>query len=163
MPTPLNKAAWAGVLMPSVDRVGRYYPLTLATPLAAVPDRPEAQAELWTWMQRLEDVAIDALEGDWSIDALDAGLAALGSPTSATACAQDWDRNLQAVEIIEPLTMKLFFAAASRESNFEARRGCCVWCCGSPVVDPRVFVSSSIEDSIARLWCGDLDNEAPGA
>ena len=25
--------AWAGVLMPSVDRVGRYFPLTLAAPL----------------------------------------------------------------------------------------------------------------------------------
>lgn len=30
--------AWAGVLMPSVDKVGRYYPLTLAVPV------PEAQS-----------------------------------------------------------------------------------------------------------------------
>src|SRR5262249_2958329 len=37
LPGPSGETAWAGVLMPSVDRVGRYYPMTLAQPLPALP------------------------------------------------------------------------------------------------------------------------------
>jgi type VI secretion system protein ImpM len=55
---------WAGVLMPSVDKVGRYFPLTIAdtlphnsTPIATVT----AAA---SWFERAESLAIQALDDD---------------------------------------------------------------------------------------------------
>jgi len=78
-------AALAGVLMPSVDRVGRYFPLTIVTRLPALP-RSVAEVEaLLGWLHRLEDVAVDALQDDWSIDDLEGVLEALPVPVAPAA------------------------------------------------------------------------------
>lgn len=79
----LSASAVAGVLMPSVDRVGRYFPLTIVAPLARPPDGAGGVEELLAWLHRLEDVALDALQDDWSIDQLDEVLAALPEPVIA--------------------------------------------------------------------------------
>jgi hypothetical protein len=63
-----GSAAWAGVLMPSVDRVGRYFPLTLARPLPELPADAAQLNDLLGWLQRLDDLALDALHDDWSVD-----------------------------------------------------------------------------------------------
>ncbi|WP_178130646.1 type VI secretion system-associated protein TagF [Reyranella sp. CPCC 100927] len=58
--------AWAGVMMPSVDRAGRYFPLTLA---AAVPAGLPATAMLaGDWIKAVEAVALSALEEACSFD-----------------------------------------------------------------------------------------------
>lgn len=75
---PGQAGAWCGVLMPSVDRVGRYFPLTLAQPLAALPTDAGALQALLGWLRRLDDLALDALEEDWLPDRLDDELAHLG-------------------------------------------------------------------------------------
>jgi type VI secretion system protein ImpM len=77
--------ALAGVLMPSVDRVGRYFPLTLVTELEPLPASADALEALLAWLHRLEDVALDALQDDWSIDELEQALARFEAPT----CAED--------------------------------------------------------------------------
>ena len=80
--------AWAGVLMPSVDRVGRYFPLTLALPLARLPASPAQADTLFSWLHALDDLALDALDEDWSADQLEAELLKLGGPP-ASADAED--------------------------------------------------------------------------
>lgn len=83
--------ALAGVLMPSVDKVGRYFPLTLVTQLPALP-RSTAEIEaLLGWLHQLEDVAVDAMHDDWSIDELDAALQGLPPPVEA---ADAWPEHL---------------------------------------------------------------------
>jgi type VI secretion system protein ImpM len=65
--------AWIGVLVPSVDRVGRYFPLTLALALereTALVRAMRAQS----WFAELEAVALAALNTDFSIDALERSL-----------------------------------------------------------------------------------------
>ncbi|MES2716996.1 MAG: type VI secretion system-associated protein TagF [Pseudomonadota bacterium] len=80
LPGALGLQSWAGVLMPSVDRVGRYYPLTLAQPLPGLPaDGPGVQA-LWTWLLQLDEAAADALHEDWTVEQLEAELQRLGQP-----------------------------------------------------------------------------------
>ncbi len=74
---------WAGVLMPSVDRVGRYYPLTVAFPVGALPPDGAPMRALWHWLGRLDELARDALHADWSIDELESALAALAPPGPA--------------------------------------------------------------------------------
>ena len=79
--------AFAGVLVPSVDRVGRYFPLTIAASLARVPGTAAEFEALLAWMHRLEDAALDALQGDWSIDDLEHALADLSPPTDEAAAS----------------------------------------------------------------------------
>ena len=79
-----DSAAWAGVLMPSVDRVGRYFPLTLASPLPMLPADAAELNDLLGWLQRLGDLALDVLHDDWPVDRLETELVGLGAWTPAT-------------------------------------------------------------------------------
>ncbi len=96
-PQVLNSQAWAGVLMPSVDRIGRYFPLTLA---AAIP--PAASTLLTVtaaehWFAELERIALWALEPEATLEAIEAHLARrplIAVPASAEA-QSDWDVALQ--------------------------------------------------------------------
>ncbi len=83
LPGALGRQAWAGVLMPSVDRVGRYYPLTIAQPLDTLPADAAGVEALWTWLLKLDEAAADALHDDWSIETLEAELARLPAPQAA--------------------------------------------------------------------------------
>ena len=73
----------AGVLMPSVDRVGRYFPLTIVAPLRSLPRSHEQADSLLNWLHALDDLAADAMEEDWPIDALDQALAHQPAPVWA--------------------------------------------------------------------------------
>jgi type VI secretion system protein ImpM len=87
--SPQQNQAMAGVLMPSVDRVGRYFPLTLATPMP-MPPRSAGEIELLLgWLHRLEDVAIDALQDDWTIEQLDEALEQLPPVIDTEASTPD--------------------------------------------------------------------------
>lgn len=78
-----GQTGWAGVLMPSVDRVGRYFPLTLAAPLApgANPFRSLCAPE---WFERAEAIALSGLADDFDLDGFDAQVLALGTPAWGT-------------------------------------------------------------------------------
>lgn len=83
-----GEATWVGVLMPSVDRVGRYFPLLLAAPCPVVQqvEAIDAAAEVGAvddWLDRLADMAQDCLQPGASLDSLEAALAA--DPLPATA------------------------------------------------------------------------------
>jgi type VI secretion system protein ImpM len=77
-------AGYAGILMPSVDRVGRYYPLAIAVPLAA--DCPLLALPIAgeTWFHQAEQIALAALEGDdLDLEAFNQRVEALGAPSAA--------------------------------------------------------------------------------
>lgn len=89
LPGAAREAVFAGVLLASVDRVGRHFPLTIA---ASLPRAPRLAAEvdaLLTWLHRLEDTALDAVQGQWSIDELEQALAGLAPPSDVTAAAAE--------------------------------------------------------------------------
>ncbi len=68
-----------GVLMPSVDRVGRRFPLTIAAPLPARFSVPGTHCANDAVFRSLEDIALDALDDAMTRDALGARLARLGT------------------------------------------------------------------------------------
>lgn len=80
---------FAGVLMPSVDRVGRHFPLTLAASLPRVPGVAAEFDALLVWLHRLEDTALDAVQSDWTIDDLERALAELAPPGDDVAAAAE--------------------------------------------------------------------------
>lgn len=69
----LGEVGWAGLWCPSVDRVGRHFPLTLATPLPAAHEGCFAVLENDPAFLQWEEVALQALDprlGSGDFDAL---------------------------------------------------------------------------------------------
>lgn len=75
-----GKACWSGVVMPSVDSVGRYFPLTIAAPFQAVPVRSDALADLWRWLGEIEQIALAVLRFDQPVTWLETQLALCSPP-----------------------------------------------------------------------------------
>jgi type VI secretion system protein ImpM len=67
---------WFGVLMPSVDRVGRYFPLTIATASSLPPSAPLAALE--RWYEGACAAALDCLMAGATVERLESALAGLG-------------------------------------------------------------------------------------
>ncbi len=84
------RSTLAGVVMPSVDRVGRYFPLTLAGAIDRVPATAAEFESVFAWIDRLENAALEALQNDWSIDDLEAVLGStVGRPSQALSGPTD--------------------------------------------------------------------------
>lgn len=82
--------AWAGVMMPSVDRVGRCFPLILASGMDAAPALPDCLVRHAPWFVQLEELALTTLDDDFVLERFAATLrdfnAALGDgPRPASA------------------------------------------------------------------------------
>jgi type VI secretion system protein ImpM len=63
--------ASAGILMPSVDKVGRYFPLTLAAMIEDQDSLPYLFITAADWFDRLEQLALTALEDDVDLNEFD--------------------------------------------------------------------------------------------
>ena len=161
LPEPLHRQAWAGIVMPSMDRVGRYYPLTIATRLENLPSDNASQASIWTWLHRIDDAAADALQEDWSIDALEAELARIGAPNQQ-AHGLAGLANMNA-----PAFIVNFFTAGNAATMPGAQgaqgvqggqggqgghRGGCIWRSEAGLLPAREFQSFARDDSILTLW-----------
>ncbi|WP_305985421.1 type VI secretion system-associated protein TagF [Roseibium sp. MMSF_3544] len=74
--------AVAGALMPSVDKVGRKFPLTVASPARTGDDngRPEE-----AWYDRVETVLLDVLDEESSLQAFQQAVATLEDPSAVSA------------------------------------------------------------------------------
>lgn len=65
------KTGLAGLLMPSVDKVGRYFPLTLAAIIDKIDPSPRLFVYAADWFDALEQLALSALESDMGLEAFD--------------------------------------------------------------------------------------------
>ena len=61
-----------GVLIPSVDKVGRYFPLSICREIEASPELTGLVAHAASWYEQAEKLALSTLEAAFSIDALEA-------------------------------------------------------------------------------------------
>lgn len=66
--------SWVGILMPSVDKVGRYFPLTLAASLSTTQQQLDSFLHASDWFDRLEQLALSALEEHIDLAELDGSL-----------------------------------------------------------------------------------------
>lgn len=76
----VDEQCWLGILLPSVDRVGRYFPLLLAVPGAHDSHLAGTLLAARDWFAELERIGLAALEQALSADALQAQLQALAPP-----------------------------------------------------------------------------------
>jgi len=69
-PGVIDNNMWAGLLMPSVDRVGRYFPITLVKQLDANINPVKFMLDQKSWFDALETQCLSALDGSIDADAL---------------------------------------------------------------------------------------------
>lgn len=82
-PGLVGSEAVTGVMMPSVDRVGRYFPLTIACPLDADADLGSLLGGPDAWYEQAEAALLATLEEGSEFETFAAAVAALGIPAYA--------------------------------------------------------------------------------
>jgi type VI secretion system protein ImpM len=75
-----GETAWAGVIMPSVDRVGRYYPLTLAQVIDAEQVTAVFLPES-AWFEQLESAALSVLDEPFELEIFEQSLLNIRAPS----------------------------------------------------------------------------------
>ncbi|MCF8002688.1 MAG: type VI secretion system-associated protein TagF [Chromatiaceae bacterium] len=74
-----GQVGWAGLLMPSVDRVGRYFPLTLARSLTPETDGFSLLSAS-DWFGEIEQLALSSLDDGFDLQDFDRRLSSIPAP-----------------------------------------------------------------------------------
>ncbi len=82
-----GRSAVLGLMLPSIDRAGRYFPLTVAALAEIAPDAAEQRA-VAAWLDRCEEAGRAALEQDASPEQVSAMLDSPDLPPAATGMSQ---------------------------------------------------------------------------
>ena len=123
--------AWLGVLMPSVDSVGRYFPFTIAVELDETQalSEDEASARMRRWWSLAAQAALEGLEQDLDASGFDAALTRLfdtEAPVSETVQPVLIPRAGQSAWCSDPDAIgerPMIVAGLPRDGNFDALFG----------------------------------------
>jgi type VI secretion system protein ImpM len=69
-PGVIDENRWAGILMPSVDQVGRYYPFSVVIRLPDEINPIDFVSAHADWYASIEELALQALDGQFMVDEL---------------------------------------------------------------------------------------------
>lgn len=145
-----GERAWAGVMMPGMDRVGRYFPLTIAAGCDVDFDLADWLGVSGAWYDRLEELARSTLDERFQVNALDASLQQLIAPAvqvasdahAALCCPLGSISKDALTEAAHKLTMERAAAGARRTSFWWSESaeavGCVLLSC-SGLPDERRF------------------------
>jgi len=141
--------AWAGILMPSVDRVGRYYPLTIAAPLPAGAGPLELPGDADRWFDDVESLALRALDDDgFDADRLWAGTSRCPAPAMrtpraelSTAAGSSWS-----MVLLGPSSGAIPRALARALIERDVRQYSLWWTIGSERTLPATLVVAGLPD-----------------
>jgi type VI secretion system protein ImpM len=78
-------SAWTGVIMPGVDRVGRYFPLTVAAALPPGSSAARVLLDAGAWLSALERLALSSLDDAFELERFDRAVEALGPAPASPA------------------------------------------------------------------------------
>lgn len=101
--------AWAGVIMPSVDSAGRYFPLTLAASVQGT--EIPISLLIGGWIDALENAAISALDDATGFDGFAGAVSALPAPLPHVDPSPDGARSMG--NALDPMGYAGLLAAAS--------------------------------------------------
>jgi type VI secretion system protein ImpM len=144
-----------GALMPSVDGVGRYFPLCLVGAYDPAPPPPEIDDQP-EWFAVVEDLLLCALDEEGTYDGLLTGLAAL--PRARAAPAED----LPPVQA-DPADVPGIFAALRQGAAIDLYDRCTCWWVPSAdgVRPPRALLRRGLPEPAEYTFMVALDGD-PG-
>ncbi len=79
-----NEQAWAGIIIPSVDSVGRYFPFSVTLPLGTSNQLLAIANNEDEWFAQAEALALTALDQHQQLDELNQSFDALSPPSGLT-------------------------------------------------------------------------------
>ena len=132
LPGVIGPDAWAGVLLPSVDRVGRYFPLTVCASLPAAEPLGPSLAALDDWLARLEQAALLGLDPERGLERLEAAL--LNTPAVPLAPAGG-DETATAPAFLDSLAARVLAQTLA---------GCTLWWSPGPSGTEAGFVEGGL-------------------
>ena len=146
--------AWQGVLMPSVDKIGRYYPMTVSlidkqniNPFIAMQIRNN-------WFVSLEKRVLSCLEDNFNLERFNSGLSQLSfeaescSTQTESSCAPNlenkfhhaWQQPLESIELI-PKLLPYILDNSLKEHCFAYSLW---WTQGSDLVSPSLLICEGL-------------------
>lgn len=138
LPGVCGESAWAGTLMPSVDKVGRHFPLTIALELEPQPELTSVILSAQHWFSEMEQAALDCLIAGFEPDRLEQRLAANAFPLPQAGPEQDATRRLDrfwpdrsvggmSVELPAKEVIRELFRQAGQNGYGQTGRGKSLW------------------------------------
>ena len=132
-PGVLDAAWWFGLMMPSVDNVGRYFPLVVLQSRAEAPAGGDALDRLEQWYTAVARAALRTLQPGSSLEQFEAELAQLGSasplplgnPAAPWEAAQFAERTRH--EIAAGTSLAGCFEQLAVVESLRRFRGCSLW------------------------------------
>lgn len=125
-PGSCGPVGYMGILMPSVDRVGRYYPLVISVPLAPTCRLCALPLTAENWFLQAEQLALASLDLDHlDLDAFSQQVSALGAPqalpettggTESNAWCYAWPETLGLASLAPVLASDLLNRSLPRSS-----------------------------------------------
>lgn len=82
-PGVIDGNLWAGISLPSVDRVGRYFPFSILSWAPATVPATAVIADNDSWYETMEQIALQALDGQLLIDDMAAKIQSVPLATSS--------------------------------------------------------------------------------
>jgi type VI secretion system protein ImpM len=76
LPGVCGNDGWTGIMMPSVDKVGRHFPFTIALPIEPHPELITTVFAAQDWFAAIEQIALSSLSMDFEVVELESRLAA---------------------------------------------------------------------------------------
>lgn len=145
----VDENMWGGLIMPSVDRVGRYFPISIVRSFSAQDSPVGFMFTQQAWFREVENFGLMALEGDLDVDELVANLgevqaaaADLYQPTSHLGDAGPFVvglANEDELSLIDSLPCMLNASLSSSLASFS------LWQThGSDLIAPMVFACQGL-------------------
>jgi type VI secretion system protein ImpM len=146
-PGVLGPEGLGGVMMPSVDRVGRYFPLMIAA-TGALPLMDWLQKQ-GAWFDALEDLARQSLDAAFHLTDFDLAPKPTLAPSPPVAPGQEYWRFALDGDVVESIAM----ATLQRHSLW--------WSEGAPVVEGSLLVCAGLPPP--RAFAAMLDGSWAGS
>jgi type VI secretion system protein ImpM len=125
-PGVLGAGWWFGVLMPSCDNVGRYFPLMVAQRRSEPPAEPADLAHLMAWFEHLSHAAVDTLDDTALVDDFERALRGAPAWPCEPKPAARWVQQGSADVTVAPDFLRAIQALGTREL-IGRLTGCSMW------------------------------------
>jgi type VI secretion system protein ImpM len=122
LPGLLTPTGWTGLLMSSVDRVGRHFPLTLAVEVASPSAAAHAVFDASEWFVGLEEAALGMLDmtrGPEDLDRMLGDLAMTVPPDVGTNLGLGAMRHIPSLEAFDVLVRAEALDACARQAGWK--------------------------------------------
>jgi type VI secretion system protein ImpM len=154
----LSENMIVGVVIPSVDSVGRHFPFTLATEITSQVNLYQFAIEQDEWFETLEDLALDGLSEDFNLENFEEKLESYPEPkySAPAKLIQQTDRRigwqhegLSSLELLTSGLAKYVNESPDQESFW--------WTAGSDNIEPTCLRYNGLppQDDFAALLSGE--------